>query len=163
MAVTRCNLPDDAEMTVEAFINRLEEAGKTLMALKVGGHSTLLAQRQHEYLYEHRDYGNRNDPPRLRMPAPSGQQISRMDEVHGWILIIPETRASLRRVLHARSLVHPLTDQHMFSWRLLAQTMATDHKKVQRMFIEGCKIIIKGLPKRPTPGYENGSGAEMRH
>ena len=68
-----------------------------------------------------------------------------MDEAMGWITMIPLDRYVLRRIVGARSLVHPVTDRHLFPWRRLAAALGADHKAVQRWHAEGIGLIVKAL------------------
>jgi hypothetical protein len=56
---------------------------------------------------------------RIRPAVPSAEKIDRMDEAMAWITLIQSSQYVLRRVIGARSLVHPITDRHLYSWRRL--------------------------------------------
>ena len=43
----------------------------------------------------------------------------------------------LRRIVGARSLVHPMTGRHLYSWRRLGTAIGADHKAVQRWHAQG--------------------------
>ena len=77
---------------------------------------------------------------RMRPPIPSAARISEMDEILGWISLIPLERYVLRRIVGARSLVHPLTEKHLFPWRRLGTVLGADHKAIQRWHKEGIGI-----------------------
>jgi hypothetical protein len=68
-----------------------------------------------------------------------------MDEALGWISMIPQERYVLRRVVGARSLVHPLTDRYLFSWRRLGLMVGADHKAVQRWYNVGIDMIVSAV------------------
>ena len=55
--------------------------------------------------------------------GPIAEKITRMDEAMSWIPLIPLDRYVLRRVVGARSLVHPITDRHLFPWRRLGKAL----------------------------------------
>jgi hypothetical protein len=82
------------------------------------------------------------DKGRLRPPVPSAGRISRMDEALGWITFIPKDRTVLRRIVGARSLVSPLTERHLYSWRRLGEVLGADHKAVQRWHGQGIDILV---------------------
>jgi hypothetical protein len=82
---------------------------------------------------------------RLRPPVPSAEKIDRMDEAMCWLGLIPQDNYVLRRVVGARSLVHPITDRHLFSWRRLGGAMGADHKAVQRWHAQGIDVIVSAL------------------
>ena len=122
-------------------IYRLEEAGATLLSLPGTGYSPRLR-------VSHLDVVNTAveaygwDKGRLRPPVPSAGRISRMDEALGWITFIPKDRYVLRRVVGARSLVSPLTERHLYSWRRLGEVLGADHKAVQRWHGQGIDILV---------------------
>ena len=113
-------------MTLSAaeIIARLEEAGATLLALIEA-------------------YGW--DSVRIRPAIPAADKIDRMDEAMGWLTLIPRNRYVLRRIVGARSLVHPISDRHLFSWRRLAAALGANHKAVQRWHANGIDIIAQAL------------------
>jgi hypothetical protein len=81
----------------------------------------------------------------MRPPVPSAAQITRMDEALNWITLIPAERYVLRRIVGARSLVHPLTQRHLYPWRRVAAAVGADHKAVQRWHAQGIELIVGGL------------------
>jgi len=68
-----------------------------------------------------------------------------MDEAMAWIALIPRDRYVLRRVVGARSLVHPITDRHLYAWRRLGVALGADHKGVQRWHAQGIAMIVAAL------------------
>jgi len=54
----------------------------------------------------------------------------------------------LRRIVGARSLVHPITQRHLFPWRRLAASIGADHKAVQRWYAQGIELIVAALNRR---------------
>jgi hypothetical protein len=129
------------------YVNyRLEEAGGTLLALPDSGWTTRLRSSSLEIVRTALEaYGW--DAARIRPAVPSPEKIDRMDEAMAWISMIPLERYVLRRIVGARSLVHPVTDRHLFPWRRLAVVLGTDHKAVQRWHAQGIAIMVAGLPK----------------
>ncbi len=124
--------------------DRLEEAGRTLLMLPSGGYSTQFRTRSLDYVrsaLESYGWGEQ----RVRPGIPPADQISRMDEALGWISMIPQERYVLRRVVGARSLVHPLTDRYLFSWRRLGLMVGADHKAVQRWYNVGIDMIVSAV------------------
>ena len=125
-------------------VYRLEEAGATLLALPETGYSTRLKSSHLAVVHEAREaYGWA--PGRIRPPVPSAARITRMDEALGWISFIPPERYVLRRLVGARSLVSPVTERHLFSWRRLGGVMGADHKAVQRWHAQGIDILVAAL------------------
>lgn len=125
-------------------VARLEEAGRTLLALPDQGWSTRLRTSQLEVVRRPTDaYGWQ--PGRLRPAAPDSAMVDRMDEALGWLGLIPLERHVLRRIVGARALVSPMTERHLYSWRRLGELLGADHKAVQRWHKEAIALIVAGL------------------
>ena len=77
-----------------------------------------------------------------------------MDEALGWVALIPRERTVLRRIVGARSLVSPVTERHLFSWRRLGGVVGADHKAVQRWHAQAIEIIVAALLSRADDGGE---------
>jgi hypothetical protein len=60
----------------------------------------------------------------------------------GWITLIPAERYVLRRIVGARSLVSPVTERHLYSWRRLGEVLGADHKAVQRWHAQGIDMLV---------------------
>ena len=126
---------------------RLEEAGATLLALPGTGWSTRLRASSLEIVrVAIESYGW--TAKRIRPPIPSAERITRMDEALGWITLIPIDRYVLRRIVGARSLVHPITERHLYPWRRLATAIGADHKAVQRWHAQGIDLIVAALNRK---------------
>ena len=136
------------EIDADFVIYRMEEAGATLLALPDTGWSTRLRISSLEIVRTALEAYGWNDA-RIRPLVPSAAKISRMDEAMSWIPLIPLDRFVLRRIVGARSLVHPITDRHLFPWRRLGKALGADHKAVQRWHAQGIAIIVQAL--RATP------------
>ncbi len=134
----------DGPLDADYVIYRLEEAGATLLALPGTGWSTRLRSSSLEIVRTALEaYGWESE--RIRPAVPSADKIDRMDEAMGWIPLIPRDRYVLRRVVGARSLVHPITDRHVYSWRRLGVALGADHKSVQRWHGQGIAMIVGAL------------------
>jgi hypothetical protein len=81
----------------------------------------------------------------VRPPMPSASAISQMDEVFGWLTLIPEAKYVLRRILGARALVHPVTLRHLFPWRRIGTMLGADHKSVQRWHGQAVELLREAL------------------
>ena len=128
----------------ELVIWRLEEAGRTLLALPNSGPSTRLKTSRLEIVRAAQDAFATGET-RMRLPVPPAARITRMDEALSWITLIPVERYVLRRIVGARCLVSPLTERHQFSWRRLGQLLGADHKAIQRWHAEGIDLIVAAL------------------
>lgn len=134
-------------MTPEDVIYRLEETGATLLALPGTGSTTRLRTSSLEIVCTALgSYGWTET--RIRPPVPSSEKITRMDEAMGWLPLIPVDRYVIRRVVVARSLVHPITDRYLFPWSGLGAALGADHKAVQRWHAQGIDMIVAGLEGR---------------
>ena len=138
----------DAEpFDAETVICRLEEAGASLLALPGTGWSTKLRSSSLDIVRSAiESYGW--TASRIRPAIPSAERISRMDEAMTWITLIPVDRYVLRRIVGARSLVHPITERHLYPWRRLATALGADHKAVQRWHAQGIELIVAELNRR---------------
>ena len=125
-------------------IYRLEEAGATLLALPGTGWSTRLRTSSLDIVRSALESYGWSDTV-MRPPIPSAEKITRMDEALGWIPLIPVDRYVLRRVVGARSLVHPVTDRHLYPWRRLGKALGADHKAIQRWHGQGIALIVQAL------------------
>ena len=125
-------------------VARLEEAGRTLLALPGTGYSTRLRTSNLDIVRTAMEaYGG--GTARVRPPVPSAAHITRMDEALGWIPMIPQDRYVLRRIVGARCLINPVTDRPLYSWRKLATLLGADHKAVQRWHANGITILVSLL------------------
>ncbi|MFL5257647.1 MAG: DUF6362 family protein [Rhodopila sp.] len=132
------------EIDADFVIYRLEEAGATLLALPNTGWSTRLRSSSLDIVRTALEsYGWTET--RIRPMVPSAEKITRMDEAMSWIPLIPLDRYVLRRIVGARSLVHPITDRHLFPWRRLGAALGADHKAVQRWHAQGIAMIVEAL------------------
>ncbi len=154
-------LTDTAPIIDAAYVIwRLEEAGATLLALPQTGWSTGLRTSSLDIVRTAAEnYGWAQG--RVRPPMPSAAKITRMDTAMGWIALIPLDRYVLRRIVGARSLVHPVTDRHLFAWRRLGATMGADHKAVQRWHKQGIDLIVAAL-NGPEPEQGQGRAVPVR-
>lgn len=77
----------------------------------------------------------------IRAAAPSSAEIPIMEQ----ILLLPNVCGwqNTRRVLHARSLVHPLNGRHLYNWTRLAEKLETERRAVRRWFMRGLEEVVK--------------------
>jgi hypothetical protein len=123
---------------------RLEEAGATLLALPSSGYTTRLRASKLEFVASAAEaFGGK--AATMRAPVPSASRITRMDEALGWIALIPQERYVIRRIVGARSLVSPVTERHLYSWRRLGAAVGADHKAVQRWHAQGIDMLVAAI------------------
>ncbi len=138
---------DNAPLDAAYVIARLEEAGRTLLALPGTGWSTKLRVTHYEVVRSAlENYGWETQP--IRPAVPSAARITRMDEAMSWLQLIAQDRYVLRRIVGARALVHPISERYLFSWRRLASVMGADHKAVKRWHGDGINLILAALSAR---------------
>lgn len=142
--------PASVKVDAETVIYRLEEAGQTLLSLPNRGPTTALRQTRHQYLAEAVEAFTAETDLAPRMPVPSPAHITRMDQALAWIPLIPETNRVIRRIVGCRSLVSPLTERHLFTWRRLARLLGADHKAIQRWHATGIDTIVATLSRDAT-------------
>ena len=126
------------------MISRLEEAGATFLALP---EAKWTVQVQSSGLSMIRTVLNAYNwqPPETGVRVPREEEIDSADEAMAWISLIPLDRYVLRKIVAMRSLVHPLSGDHLFPWKRLAVTLGADQKAVQRWHTQGIDIIVKAL------------------
>ncbi len=147
-ATGRCFTSKAVPVIDAAFVvRRLEEAGRTLLAIPSSGYSTRLRVSRLDVLGEVGE-AVAEVAGRVRAASPPAERISRMDEALGWLPLIPQDRYVLRRIVGARSLVSPMTERHLFSWRRLGSVMGADHKAVQRWHGQGIGLLVAALQGR---------------
>lgn len=126
-------------------VRRLEQAGATLLALR--GSSPFPAQFRSAMPEPIQDameaYGYTEE--QARPSVPSSREISRMDAAYQWLSMIPEHRRVIRRCVAIRSLVDPLNDRHVISWRRLGILVRADHHAVERWWSQGIATIVGTL------------------
>ncbi len=141
---SRTRTPLGRPADAEYVIDRPAEAGSSLLAMPDSGWTTTLRSSSLEIVRSAAEaYGWTTS--RIRPPVPSAERITRMDEAMGWLQLIPEERYVVRRVVGARSLVHPITERHLFPWRRLGSVLGADHKAVQRWHAQGIDMIVTAL------------------
>jgi hypothetical protein len=83
------------------------------------------------------------DPKPLTFPAPLNHEIPFMDE----ILLLPNLCSDpyKRRLLHARSIVNPITHRCLFHWTHIAKLLQTDRRTVKRWHIAALKEVCERI------------------
>ncbi len=146
-------------LDAETVIYRLEEAGRTLLALPGKGCLPAgMAAAWPDVVHAAVEaYGY--DPEDIRPSVPSADAISRMDEAWQWMALIPLSRngpgaddrysrhggAFLRRLVMMRALVNPVTGRHRWSWRRLGQAFNTNHEALRTWHAKAIDGIVGAL------------------
>ncbi len=135
-------------LDAETVIVRLEEAGRTLLALPnrhlVPASSGSSWPAIVHAAIEAYGYGEVD----IRPPVPSPQAITRMDETFTWITVIPDSRVTHRRIVWMRAMVHPVRDRHIWSWRKIANALHCHHQAVQLWHSQAIDMIVAGANQR---------------
>lgn len=76
---------------------------------------------------------------RLYPGRPNSYEISLMDEVLNLVVLIPLPLT--RRIINARSLVHPLNNRYLYSWSRIAEIIHSDRRMVKRQHRRGLEEI----------------------
>jgi hypothetical protein len=135
---------DPERIDAEFVIYRLEEAGTTLLTLPGSVYTTKMRASHLDVVREAADVVL-SEAGHMRPAAPAAAAIDRMDAALAWVSLIPQDRYVLRRIVGARSLVSPITQRHLFSWRRIGGLLGADHKAVQRWHSEGVRMIVAAL------------------
>ena len=143
----------------ELVIQRLEEAGQTLLCLPHSGYTTGLRLSRLPYMPEVVESSEDQYGVRARLPIPEPASITRMDQALAWVPLIPADKLVLRRVVGCRALVSPLTGRHLYSWRRIARLIGSDHKAVQRWHGAGIDHIVAALNSPLTTPGAKGNAA----
>jgi len=136
-------------MTPAEVIERLEQAGATLIALRVAriGPSEPRSGMPEPVREVSASYGW--SKATTRSAAPCGAAIDAMDEALAWVQLIPEDRYVLRRIVNARCLVSPTTQRHLYTWSAIGRLIGADRRAVQRWHAQGIAYIAMGLRDNP--------------
>lgn len=117
--------PDGSAFTADFVKAHLVSAGTTLLCLphtgtRPAGFRTAWPEVAHNFWEAYQD--DLSDRP-MRFPRASSGAISAMDYVFRvWVPLVGTPHAvQTRRIILLRSLMNPLTERHMWSWRRLQE------------------------------------------
>lgn len=130
----------ECELTNEAIEARLEHAYATLFKLpKDSGHRLKVAT--YGYVSEV------VEPMQMRIGriimSASRLDIGLMDEAVEWIRFIDNL--TIRRIVSLRSMVHPVTERHMYPWSRVATALRADSRAIKCWHDEGLTTIRRRL------------------
>lgn len=132
--------------TREQVIARLEDAGRTIIAMPASGvwpagmRSTMPEVLQNIW----DSYGT--EPAALRPGTPSARAITKMQETWDWLAMVDDVLP--RRVVAMRMLVHPITDRYRHSWRDVGERLGISDKTAKATWERGIDKIWYGLISR---------------
>lgn len=80
-----------------------------------------------------------------RPAIPSAKEITLMEE----ILTLPNLckRPAIRKTVRIRTLINPINDRHVFSWRKVAKAIGSDVKTVRVWYNAGLLEIFNTIPE----------------
>jgi hypothetical protein len=147
--------------TADELIERLEEASRTLFALRVSGVRPADARSSMpEVIHTFEEaYGWMDVRPRVE--APPAREITRMDEAFGWVGLIPQDRFVLRRVVLLRAMSKPGGDGPMLSWRRIGDKLGASHVAVAQWHAAALSVILDRLA-HPCLCWTGGVRSAMR-
>lgn len=143
-ALTNIDLPETPPTIGPSELQQwLEWAGSKMLSLQVRG-TKPSGYRSFWPDYEQDKataYGYTSE--RLRPALPSGHDISLMDE----ILLLPNliSDPTIRRIVHARSLVTPVGNRYLYTWVKIAKLLHTDRRAIARLHGQGLSEIHRKL------------------
>ena len=123
------------EVSAEAIQGRLQHAYKVLFNLPSDGGQRLKVAT---YGYVSELVSVAGKLARIRL-NPSRLDIELMDEALVWPSLIPNL--TTRRIVSARSMVHPVTDRPVFNWQRLSKALDADVRAIKRWHMEGLCVI----------------------
>lgn len=84
---------------------------------------------------------------RLRPPLPRSYEIELMDKILLFPMLIPDI--TVRRIVHSRALVTPVSNRYLYSWTKIAFMLHTDRRRVVRLHFSGlCEIERRLSPEK---------------
>lgn len=141
---TRPTTLSPGETMADYVTRHLEHAGRTVLSLPRSGYTTALQTSSLDVVRVIAEsYGWSQE--QVRPSRPTNRAISLMDEAYAWLGFIPDSHYATRRIVGARSLVNPMTDTHLYSWRKLGNTLGKHHDWVKVRHAEGLGFIVAGL------------------
>lgn len=126
-------------------VQRLDEAGATLLALPGGGFGPDQECSSMPEIVREVMQGYGYETVRLRPSRPSPGAITRMDEAYSWLAMIPDPHWKARRVVALRSLFDPLSERHLLSWREVGRDIGASYHTAQSRHADGIAFIATNL------------------
>jgi hypothetical protein len=81
---------------------------------------------------------------RMRPPRPSSKEIQAVDEILALPSLLPDVL--VRRILHARALVAPISNRYICSWTELGYRLKLDRRKVKQLHQRGIEELTAYVP-----------------
>ena len=128
---------------------RLERAGATLLAMRLPktGPSGLKGYWPDLVRDSFIDMPSDSEG---RAGVPDARAVSAMDEALEWVLLIPEHLPKVRRAVHLRLLLDPVTEKHRFNYSKIARILHCSPNTAQSWHEKGLGFITRGLRLNPT-------------
>jgi hypothetical protein len=147
-----CTIPTPGcNITPEFVVDRLERAGATLLSMRTRSpypppYQCALPDPVRD-IYDKWDWIRApSDTIDTRPPIPNAAAIQSMEATYLWLQMIPDDRFVLRRIVGARSLVHPTrTDRPILSYRKLGGMLRCSYQAVINWHGQGIDLIVDRL------------------
>ena len=143
--IKRGQIPERAERTREWLIAQLEEAGRTLQLLPARGSGPAGYGAGWPEVVHSAEEAYGWAAPLSRPRAPTAEEIARMDRAYAWIGLIPEGRRTWRRVVLMRSLVNPINERHVWTWRKIARAWGRNHEYWKSEWGKAISVMHRGI------------------
>ncbi|GBQ32225.1 hypothetical protein HLH34_04365 [Gluconacetobacter azotocaptans] len=137
----------DGLSVADAVAGRLFEAACTLAAMPMHGLKPAGCRVAWPEVVAEADLNWINAIPddAMRMPRPTSDAISRMDEAMGWISMIDGDCINWRRVVCMRMIVHPISHRYRWSWRKIGDRLHIDHHTAKSWHSLAVAVIAKKI------------------
>lgn len=81
----------------------------------------------------------------IRPPAPSSDEVSRMDEALSWVQFLDGPHRRLRQVVNMRLIVHPISLSYRWSWRKIGERLGVSYHTAQAWHQQAVGVIAKKI------------------
>jgi len=122
----------------------LEWGGSKLLAMQL---SSGAPRQPHIAWPEYRQSFNTaygSSAERMRPSRPSSKEIQAVDEILALPSLLPNPL--VRRILHARALVAPISNRYLCSWTELGDRLDLDRRKVKQLHQRGIEDLTSCVP-----------------
>lgn len=81
----------------------------------------------------------------VRPPAPSSDEVSRMDEALSWVRFLDGSHRRLRQVVNMRLIVHPISLSHRWSWNGIGNRLGISNHTAKAWHRQAAEVIAKKI------------------
>jgi len=123
----------------------LEEAAVTLSALPVHGLYPAGARSGWPDIVRDLEDLGWDCEAIVRPSRPSADAVTRFDQVMGWLSLLDGDDVPLRRIVNMRLIVHPISQNHKWSWEKIGKAIGVSHHTAKARHGQACAVIGKKL------------------